>query len=242
VLAVKGNQPQLHAAVADYFETPRANDFAAVPVSTYEAVDAGHGRSEVRRCWLVTDLRTLTESQRWRGLRGIALVEAERHHRGQVSCEQRYHISRRRPNNQRVTSASSLGLVPRPNLQRELTQHLIGNLDSAAPRIGYEPWVMATASHGLKPSHYTQLYELIIKYCLQILFLGVMGWADEEFRDIDLGDKRRDSRAIRLAERFAERPTASIPGASSGWAETQAAYRFLAGDPKSGSWRARITS
>lgn len=57
-----------------------------------------------------------------------------------------------------------------------------------------------------------------------------MGWADEEFREIDLGDKRRDSRAIRLVERFAERPTASIPGACSGWAETQAAYRFLAGD------------
>jgi hypothetical protein len=57
-----------------------------------------------------------------------------------------------------------------------------------------------------------------------------MGWADEEFRGIDLGDKRRDSRAIRLVERLAEQPTASIPGACNGWAETQAAYRFLAGE------------
>lgn len=57
-----------------------------------------------------------------------------------------------------------------------------------------------------------------------------MGWADEEFRGIDLGDKRRGSRAIRLIERLAERPTASIPGACNGWAETQAAYRFLAGE------------
>lgn len=57
-----------------------------------------------------------------------------------------------------------------------------------------------------------------------------MGWADEEFRGIDLGDKRRGKRAIRLVERLAERPTASIPGACNGWAETQAAYRFLAGD------------
>lgn len=57
-----------------------------------------------------------------------------------------------------------------------------------------------------------------------------MGWADEEFLGIDLGDKRRDSRAIRLVERLAERPTASIPGACNGWAETQAAYRFLAGE------------
>jgi hypothetical protein len=57
-----------------------------------------------------------------------------------------------------------------------------------------------------------------------------MSWAEEEFRGADLGDKRRASRVVRLAERLAERPTASIPGACSGWAETQAAYRFLSGE------------
>ena len=54
-----------------------------------------------------------------------------------------------------------------------------------------------------------------------------MGWAEAELRDIDLGDKRRDRRVIRLVERLAERPTASIPGACNGWSETQAAYRLL---------------
>jgi len=57
-----------------------------------------------------------------------------------------------------------------------------------------------------------------------------MSWADDEFRGVDLGDKRRDARLIRLVERLAERPTASIPGACNGWAETQGAYRFLSGD------------
>ena len=57
-----------------------------------------------------------------------------------------------------------------------------------------------------------------------------MGWADEEFRGIDLGDKRRGDRAVLLLERLAERPTASIPGACNGWAETQGAYRFFAGE------------
>jgi hypothetical protein len=54
-----------------------------------------------------------------------------------------------------------------------------------------------------------------------------MGWAEAEFQGIDLGDKRRDRRAIQLVERLAERPTASIPGACTGWVEMQAAYRFL---------------
>jgi hypothetical protein len=48
----------------------------------------------------------------------------------------------------------------------------------------------------------------------------------DEFRDLDLKDKRRDARAVRLAERLADRPTASLPGACAGWAETQAAYQL----------------
>lgn len=52
-------------------------------------------------------------------------------------------------------------------------------------------------------------------------------WATEEFKSIELGDQRLNSRAALLLERLAEKPTASIPGACNGWAETQAAYRFL---------------
>lgn len=54
-----------------------------------------------------------------------------------------------------------------------------------------------------------------------------MGWAQTEFGTIDLGDKRLDRRLMLLAERLADKPTASIPDACKGRAETQAAYRFL---------------
>jgi Transposase Tn5 dimerisation domain/Transposase DNA-binding len=57
-----------------------------------------------------------------------------------------------------------------------------------------------------------------------------MGWATEEFKHIDLGDRRLDKRAVLLAEQLAAKPAASIPQACGGWAETQAAYRFLAQD------------
>jgi hypothetical protein len=62
-----------------------------------------------------------------------------------------------------------------------------------------------------------------------------MSWAAEEFKGIDLGDKRLNQRAVLLAEQLAEKPTASIPQACGGWAETQAAYRFLAQDEM--DWR-----
>lgn len=52
-------------------------------------------------------------------------------------------------------------------------------------------------------------------------------WADDEFGGANLGDGRLNLRLIKLATRFAEQPTASIPGACDDWAETMAAYRFF---------------
>ncbi len=93
VLAVKDNQPALHGALRDYFETARADDFSSVAMDLHEETDAGHGRCEVRRCRLVSDLRTLPDPQRWAGLRSIAVVETERHQAAQVSHETRYYIT-----------------------------------------------------------------------------------------------------------------------------------------------------
>ena len=54
-----------------------------------------------------------------------------------------------------------------------------------------------------------------------------MGWAETEFETIDLGDERRNKRAIRLIERLSAQPTASVPQACGDWADTIAAYRFF---------------
>lgn len=53
------------------------------------------------------------------------------------------------------------------------------------------------------------------------------GWVEEEFAGLDLGDARLNKRAQTLVEQFSNVPTASIPTACNGWAETCAAYRFL---------------
>lgn len=54
-----------------------------------------------------------------------------------------------------------------------------------------------------------------------------LSWAEEEFKGVSLGDKRLDKRLVLLAEQLGATPTASIPAACGGWAETQAAYRFF---------------
>lgn len=55
-------------------------------------------------------------------------------------------------------------------------------------------------------------------------------WIDDEFVDLNLGDKRLDERAKVLLERFAANPQASINAACHGWSETLAAYRFFDND------------
>ena len=54
-----------------------------------------------------------------------------------------------------------------------------------------------------------------------------MSWAAQKFADLDLGDKRLNTRLVKLTETFTREPTASIPGACGGWAETQGAYRIF---------------
>jgi hypothetical protein len=54
-----------------------------------------------------------------------------------------------------------------------------------------------------------------------------MEWIEDELADVDLGDRRLNRRCIRILERFAADPQASINGACHGWAETHAAYQFF---------------
>jgi predicted transposase YbfD/YdcC len=55
VLAVKDNQPTLHAAIGDYFQQLYETDFAGCEVRRLTTVDQGHGRQE-RRHYYVTPL------------------------------------------------------------------------------------------------------------------------------------------------------------------------------------------
>src|SRR5512144_1260339 len=62
-----------------------------------------------------------------------------------------------------------------------------------------------------------------------------MGWAQQEFETLELGDARRNFRLIKLVDDLSAQPTGSIPLACGGWAETKAAYRLL--DNPALDWR-----
>jgi hypothetical protein len=60
------------------------------------------------------------------------------------------------------------------------------------------------------------------------LTLDVSQWSNEQFKDCDLGDRRRTKRVVKLAAQAALMPDASTPKQTEGWGDCKAAYRLFA--------------
>lgn len=57
-----------------------------------------------------------------------------------------------------------------------------------------------------------------------------MDWSLIEFKNLDLGDKRNNKRAINIVNAISKAPKSSIPKSCQGWAETQATYHFYSNE------------
>ena len=106
LLAVKDNQPTLHADLQDFFASAKAHGFAGVAHDFAETVDADHGRIETRRCWVSECLATITDAERWIGLKTLVLIERERIVGAAVSREQAFYISSRPADARRLGQAA----------------------------------------------------------------------------------------------------------------------------------------
>ena len=96
LLAVKDNQPTLHAEAESYFATAPAEE-----LKTAETLDKGHGRLEVRIHkvsqaidWIGSE-RVYPGARRFPGLAVIASVASRIEKKDKTSIEQRYYISSR---------------------------------------------------------------------------------------------------------------------------------------------------
>ena len=96
VLAVKGNQGQLHQDIGDLFQAGEGTGVNDLPHDYATTLNKGHGRIERRECWSISDpacLEYLSTAGDWPGLRSVAMVRSERREGEQVSVETRYYIS-----------------------------------------------------------------------------------------------------------------------------------------------------
>lgn len=99
VLALKANQPTLHATVVAAFTNARATGPDAwhpVEQDGSQTLDKGHGRVERRRYTALSDpdlLACLDPAGAWPGLRSVVEVQAERRQDAPPTTERRYYLS-----------------------------------------------------------------------------------------------------------------------------------------------------
>lgn len=94
VLPVKENQPRLLDSLQLLFDDPE--EMRWVECDHHRTVDKGHGRIEIRECWTTSDpeyLRHIDTLAEWKGLRSIAMVQAERRLGEETTTTRRYFIS-----------------------------------------------------------------------------------------------------------------------------------------------------
>jgi len=117
VLAVKGNQPTLHAGVVEFFLGHMGDDFARVKVSRHETKGHGHGRDE-HRTYLVCDVPDdLPDRGRWKGLKRIGVAISDTVRGGKACDDVRYYILSKR------LSARSFGAAVRGHWGIENSLH-----------------------------------------------------------------------------------------------------------------------
>ena len=98
VLAVKENQGHLYEDVVATFRDAEARQFEHVPHTYAKTTNKGHGRVEIRECWVIERLdylEALRTAEDWAQLHSLIMVRAERRVDSQVSVERRYFISSR---------------------------------------------------------------------------------------------------------------------------------------------------
>jgi predicted transposase YbfD/YdcC len=92
VLALKGNQGNLHEDVVQLFTAARKQNFKNIEHQFHSTVEKGHGRNETRSYWVMGNTEYLIAAKNWVGLQSIGMVESERKINGKSSIEQRYYI------------------------------------------------------------------------------------------------------------------------------------------------------
>jgi predicted transposase YbfD/YdcC len=92
VLALKGNQGNLHQDVMQLFDAAFAQSFTGIEHQFHQTHDQAHGRIETRRYWVMGQTQYLTDSGLWAGLSSIGCVESKRTVAGKTSIERRFYI------------------------------------------------------------------------------------------------------------------------------------------------------
>ncbi len=93
ILPVKDNQKNLREEIADYFSYIKQSHTDVLLKSTYQEVDAGHGRIEERKyCQLLVN-ELIPQASKWAGIKTVIEVSRKRELKNKIEEEVLYYIS-----------------------------------------------------------------------------------------------------------------------------------------------------
>jgi predicted transposase YbfD/YdcC len=93
IVALKGNQGTLREDVEVFVDEQKALKYRDTTISTYETVDADHGRIETRHYTVIHDVDWLQARHQWPGLNAIVVVESQREINRKTTAETRFYIT-----------------------------------------------------------------------------------------------------------------------------------------------------
>lgn len=113
LLGLKDNHEILHDRVKELFESERRRNFVTsygdkIAHSFAHTFDNSHGRSEYRRCWVITNVEYLDELDskgNQFGFTSVVCIENEFHKNDKISIDSKYFITTIEPNAKLILSA-----------------------------------------------------------------------------------------------------------------------------------------
>lgn len=94
ILALKGNQENLHNEVIEFFDNVNDSKFQKeYGIKTHREITKGHGRNEVRTSYITSDTKWMkTAKKEWEGLNSIGMVIYQRTEKDKKITEKRHFI------------------------------------------------------------------------------------------------------------------------------------------------------
>jgi predicted transposase YbfD/YdcC len=95
IVALKGNQPELHEEVKTFFTPARLKRIGSGTSNYYESKEKSHNRIETRKYYLSTNVSWLVQGKDWRGLKSLIYyhIHTEDINSGKITDEIHYYIS-----------------------------------------------------------------------------------------------------------------------------------------------------
>lgn len=145
ILALKGNQGTLSKDVSLFLETEAQKPSSKHIQDRCEAVDAGHGRIETRRCFVSGHIDWLEQKDKWAGLQSIVMIEETREMKAKTTFERRFFISSLPAKAEKI----SKGVRSHWGVENSLhwTLDLVFNEDASRVRKDHAPENLALVRH-----------------------------------------------------------------------------------------------